>query len=266
MHLLIIGMKTDEHSQNSVAIVAILEEVEPSDQSYQNSTFWGSLNETEKALYEVPVVKRYNLSDAVVSQMIASYFLGYTLFSLPAGRLSELFGAKHVLGFSTLVSGILTLVLPFLLDWHPAAFIVARIIIGAAHASVLSCSITFFTEWLPKEQRFLAITITNVGYESGGVCSFILTGLICSNDKLGWRYSFYLFAVPALLWFIPYCWLVYSRPDDDPNLSDYERKLVEVERSAEYSNQDLTKENMVRIAPKLNWMVVLTSKPVIASW
>ena len=255
----------DEQSQNlknSVAIVAIQKEEEPSDSSHQNITIWESFNET---MSEVPVIKKkYDLSESLTTQMIASYFYGYTVFQLPAGRLSELIGAKHVIGLSTFLSGILTFVLPFLLDWHPAAFIIARIIIGAAHATVLSCSYTLFTEWLPKEQRFLAITISNVGYEFGGVCSFLLTGLI--SDQLGWRYSFYLFAVPALLWFVPYCWLVHSRPEDDPNLSDYERKLVEAERATEYANQDLTKKNMVKIVPKFNWKVVLTSKPVIASW
>lgn len=246
--------------------MAILEEVEP-DPSPQNTTIFTSLNVTDDALSKVPgITKRYKLSDAVSSQLIASYFYGYTIFQLPAGRLSELLGAKHVLGLSTFLSGILSFASPLLLDWHPVAFIVARIIIGATHATVLSCSYTLFTEWLPKEQRFLAITISNVGYELGGVISFFLTGLICSDDHLGWRYSFYLFAVPALLWFAPYCWLVYSRPDDDPNLSEYERKLAETERTAEYANQDLSKKNMLKIAPKFDWKVVLTSKPVLASW
>lgn len=262
MRQLVLGSKILDKqkspSQNSVAIVAILNERVP---------LPTPLNSTESQLYSLQLPKKYQLSDWMVSQIIASYFYGYTFFQFPAGRLSELFNAKHILGLSTLVSGLLSFVSPFLLDWSPLALIAGRIVVGSCHATVLCTSYTLFAEWMPKEQRFLAITISNVGYEFGGVFSFFMTGLICSGDPgPQWRYSFYLFAVPALLWFGPYCYLVYSKPEDDPNLSDFERELLKVEQKTEYANQDLSKKNMIKIPPKFNWRVVLTSKPVIASW
>ena len=106
--------------------------------------------------------------------------------------------------------------------------------------------------------------MANIGFELGGISSFFLTGLISSSD-LGWRYSFYLFSLTALIWFIPFCYLIYSKPEEDPNLSDFERQLIENERVIEYSKEDFSK-NLIKVPPKFDWKIILTSKVVLASW
>lgn len=202
----------------------------------------------------------------MVAQLLASYFYGYTFFQMPAGRLSEILGARYVLFLGTLCSGLVSFCIPFLLDWSPMAMIVGRVLIGMSHATCLSCGYTFFTEWIPdSKQKSVAITWINVAFELGGICSFFLAGFICSSDLLGWRYTFYLFAIPAFVWSVPYYFLVYSKPEDDPNLSEYERRMIESSRKE--ANQHMpANEDLVRIPPKLNWAVILTSGPVIASW
>ena len=119
---------------------------------------------------------------------------------------------------------------------------------------------------MPSDQRTNSITLLNVSFESGGIAAFFLSGLLCSADGPGWRFSFYIFAILAILWFLPYYFLVYSTPDEDPHLSDYEKTMIEIDRMAEYANQDLSKKNMIKIPPKFDWKIILTSKPVIASW
>lgn len=243
-----------------MAIISIKEEKVPISLENYNST---NFNETDQ-----PIIykKKYDLSEPIVAQILASYFYGYTIFQLPAGRLSEIFGAKWILGLGTLISGLLAFLSPFILDLNPIALIIARIIIGSFQATILSCSYTLFAEWLPKKQKVNAITLANVGFEIGGICSFFFTGLICEKEYLGWRYSFYIFSMISFIWFIPYCFMVYSTPEDDPYLTDYERKLIENERIIEYENQDLKDKNMIKIPPKLDYKILFTSKPVIASW
>lgn len=254
--------KLIETFRTSVAIIAIQDEkmVQENDSDFVDLT-----NGTD----QVELVKRYPLDDRIVCQLLAAYFYGYTLFQMPAGRLSELFGARYVLFLGTLCSGLVSFCIPFLLDWSPIAMIVGRVLIGMSHATCLSCGYTFFTEWIPNsKQKSVAITWINVAFELGGICSFFLSGYICASDLLGWRYTFYLFALPAFVWSIPYYFLVFSRPEDDPGLSLYERKMIESERKkANSANHELSKnENLVKIPPKLNWAVILTSGPVIASW
>ena len=244
---------------HSVAIIAIQNEKTIQETDYVNPN-----KETEPAV----LVKRYPLDDALVAQILASYFYGYTVAQMPAGRLSEIFGARYVLLLGTLCSGIVSFCIPFLLDCSPIAMIVGRVLIGMSHATCLSCGYSFFSEWKPDaKQRSVAITWMNVAFELGGICSFFFAGFICSSDLLGWRFTFYLFALPAFVWSVPYLFLVYSRPEEDPHLSEYERRMIESARKEANCANDLSaNENLVRIPPKLDWKVILTSGPVIASW
>lgn len=73
---------------------------------------------------------------------------------------------------------------------------------------------------------------------------------------------------------------VYSSPDKDPNLSDYERDLVEQERKAEYgldaqvsmfaqcsaiNEEDGSMEALIVVPPKFSFKTILSSGPVWAS-
>lgn len=121
-----------------MAIVAITDEVELVPHGHLDGLGNFTLaNETDDSTQVFR--KKYPFDQYLVSNILASYFYGYTLFQLPAGRLSEILGAKHVLGFGTLISGILSLFTPMLLDLSPYALMVGRIFIGIFHATVLSC-------------------------------------------------------------------------------------------------------------------------------
>ena len=119
----------------SVAIVAITDEEE---------LVPAPFNETANDSDVQVTRKKYPFDQFMVAQILASYFYGYTIFQLPAGRLGELFGAKHVLGLGTLFSGILSLIAPFMLNLSPIALMIVRFFIGIFHTSVLSCECLFF--------------------------------------------------------------------------------------------------------------------------
>ena len=112
----------------SVAIVAILDE----EIQYKEMPISNYLNQTNSETDFVYITrKKYDFDNFMVGQILASYFYGYTVFQLPAGRLSELFGSKWLLGFGTLISGVLSFVSPFLLDISPIALIICRVFVGS---------------------------------------------------------------------------------------------------------------------------------------
>ena len=109
----------------------------------------------------------YQFSNFMVDQMLLSYFYGYTLFQIPAGRLIDHFGARLLLGYGTFLSGLLAFLCPFSIDLSAIALIFCRLLTGMLHSTILACTYAFFVEWLPKEKRTNAITLTNIGYELG---------------------------------------------------------------------------------------------------
>lgn len=99
------------------------------------------------------------------------------------------------------------------------------------------------------------------------MCSFYLTGLISSLSPSAWRMSFFMFSLSAVVWFVPYYMLVSSKPEDEPNLSEYERNLIQQERKIKYQKQlssMLSTNSLIKIPPKLDYKQILTS-PVVWS-
>lgn len=183
---------------------------------------------------------------------------------MPAGRLAEKFGSKYVIGCGVFFSGILTLLTPLCADLGLVYFIICRLLIGMFHATVLSSCYTLFSVWIPEKEKVRAVCWINIAFEIGGMSTLYLSGVISSNKDLGWTYTFYLFSIVAFVWFIPYCFLVYSEPSQNPRLSNYEKKLLEQSKTIENSKNDFSK-NYVKVPPKICYKKIFTSGPVWAS-
>ena len=158
-----------------------------------------------------------------------------------------------------------------MLDLGFMPFFFTRFLIGICHSSILACSYTLFASWLQKEKKANAVIWVNIGFELGGFISFFLTGYISSLSPFGWRYSFYLFSIISFVWFLPFYYLVYSKPEDDPNLSDYERQLMQREQiekkrnnDDDFNDDDNQTKKLIKVAAKFNFKTVLTSKVVWA--
>lgn len=183
---------------------------------------------------------------------------------MPAGRLAERFGAKYVIGLGVLFSGIFTLITPLCADLGLIYFIICRLCIGSFHATVLSSCYTLFNAWIPEKEKVRAVCWINIAFEIGGMTTLFLSGLISSEPRLGWEYTFWLYAIVAFVWFIPYCFLVYSEPSQSPRVSNYERKLLEQSKTIENSKEDFSTK-YVRVPPKFSAKKIFTSGPVWAS-
>lgn len=136
-------------------------------------------------------------------------------------------------------------------------FIICRLLIGINHATILSSCYTLFSVWIPEKEKVRSITWINIAFEIGGMSTLFLSGLISSEPSMGWEYCFYLYSIIAFVWFIPYCWLVYSEPSQNPRLSNYEKKLLEQSKTIEHSKEDFSKK-WVRVAPKLSYKKIFT--------
>ena len=61
-----------------------------------------------------------------------AFYWGYIFLQIPGGRLSEVFGTKRVLGLSSLVCALLTLITPGLCTGNVWVLILNRVAIGLA--------------------------------------------------------------------------------------------------------------------------------------
>ena len=59
-------------------------------------------------------------------------FYGYMVTQLPGGMLAEKVGPRLVFGLTGLLSGIVTMVTPFIARWDVKALLASRILLGLA--------------------------------------------------------------------------------------------------------------------------------------
>jgi len=62
--------------------------------------------------------------------VLGSFFWGYLMTEIPGGRMAEVFGPRRVLGYSMLLSSLLTLVTPLVASWGYLPLAAIRAFIG----------------------------------------------------------------------------------------------------------------------------------------
>ena len=96
------------------------------------------------------LMSEFNLSGAVLGNLAAIYFYVYTLMQLPAGILSDGFGAKKTIFWGMLVSGVGSLI--FAGSNILILAYVGRILIGFGVSVIFVSMLKIVTEWFPERQ------------------------------------------------------------------------------------------------------------------
>ena len=107
--------------------------------------------------------------DSVVqSQIIGSFYYGYILTQVPGGRLSEVIGAKRVLGISMAGVAILNLLLPLAtmaadINDFPWLVIIVRALMGVCEGATFPSISAMMAKWAPQEERSRMSTFIYAG-------------------------------------------------------------------------------------------------------
>jgi len=156
----------------------------------------------------------------IVFYFQAAYALSYLFF----GRFVDWVGAKagYAVAFVIWTIGHMS---------HAAVrtvsgFILARIVLGVGEGGGFPAGIKAVAEWFPKRERAFATGIFNAGTNVGAIVTPLIVPLIAIDWGLGWRMTFLITGLPAVL--VLAVWLiVYRRPEDHPRVGAAELALIE---------------------------------------
>jgi ACS family sodium-dependent inorganic phosphate cotransporter-like MFS transporter 5 len=110
-----------------------------------------------------------------------------------AGRLSELYGAKYLIGFSILISGLVNLLTPVMVRSSFTVFIGSRVVLGFVQGIVFPAFYALFAKWIPEEEHSTFMPWLYVGITIGTVVASTGSGnMIESNFMGGWPSVFYV--------------------------------------------------------------------------
>lgn len=185
----------------------------------------------------------------------SSYFWGYLVSLIPAGRMSELLSAKWVMLVSVLLNVIASVLSPVAAEMHYSLFIAMRFIQGIGGGVTFPAMHVMVSKWAPPKERSILTSIVYAGTALGTVISLLLTGVLAAN--LGWASVFYIEGALCLIWCTAWWWIVEDSPDKQ------KRFITSEEKDFILSSLNAT-GNKSSHGASVPWRKVFTSPPFLA--
>jgi MFS transporter, ACS family, tartrate transporter len=172
--------------------------------------------------------KDLGFSPAVFGFGAGVFFLGYSLFVVPANVLVERIGARRgvfwVLATWGPISAACALV------QGPAAFYLLRFLLGIAECALLPGLLCYLALWFPQSYRARMTAMFMIGIPLAGIVGGPLGGLILGMNGLlglhGWQWLFLLEGLPAVLLAFPALRLLPDRPANAAWLNGEEKQTI----------------------------------------
>ena len=129
------------------------------------------------------------------------FFIGYSLFQVPANLMLVRFGARRWVFAILIVWGAISAACAFVQG--PTSFYVLRFLLGVAEAGLFPGVVLYLTYWFPQERRARAIA----SFMAASPLAFILvgplSGPLLAMDGFaglkGWQWLFIIEGLPACL-------------------------------------------------------------------
>src|ERR1035441_9390278 len=185
------------------------------------------------------IASELHLSDQAMGAVFGAFLLGYSLMQIPPGWFPVGVGPR--LALSSLVA--LWSLFTFLTGTvsHLALLLIVRLLFGMAEAGAFPGSARAFYNWLPPGERGIANGILFSGAMLGAGVWIERTARLIG--AVGWRWAFYLLALPGFLWAV--LWVTLFR--------DYPRRRLAEEQAA--SGAGMTFGQVFRSLPMVLAMV-----------
>jgi len=176
----------------------------------------------------------FNWDDHQQAIILGAFFYGYIITQVPAGILSERFGAKWMFGGSILITAILSLLGPETARLGFVPFFLNRFGQGLAEGVITPCLNAMIARWMPKMERSRATSVILSGSAVGTVVTMPLAGYLCDGTFMGgWPSAFYLLGIAGCVWFVFWALLVFETPESHPYISQKEIDFIRKEQGDE---------------------------------
>ena len=163
------------------------------------------------------------LSPKQTGAVLSAFFFAYALGQVPAGWLSDRFGARKMLPVYIVVWSICTALTGLANGFLMLIF--ARLLFGVAQAGCYPTAGSLIKRWMPVPARGTASSVVAFGGRVGGAIAPLLTAWLL-KDLLGWQWVLMLYGASGLF-VAAYFWRVFREtPADHPGVDEAERRLI----------------------------------------
>lgn len=177
-----------------------------------------------------PISAELGLNDKAMGAVFSAFALGYALGQIPSGWAADRFGPRllltMVVALWSLLTGFTGLVQTF------TALLVVRFLFGLAEAGAYPGTARAFYNWLPSSEHGRANGAVFAASRIGAALAFPLMAELLEHGS--WRFTFYLLAIPGLLW--AFLWYAFFREREgtQPSASSSSMPLSQALRTFPY--------------------------------
>jgi MFS family permease len=217
--------------------------------------------------------KNINLDQSEIDWIKGAFFWAYALFQVPAGWLSDRFGARMLITIYIAAWSLFTAATSFSTGF--VTLFIARLLCGLAEAGYYPASSSLLTRWAHVGSRGLASSFISWGGRIGGALAPWLTAFVIMTSGdwryAGWIYGFGGIAVAACYWIV-----FREHPRQHPRCNDAEIALLAEGRgdflpakhpprsfpwAAACSSMNLWFVNAVQFFTNIGWAFLILSLP-----
>ncbi len=165
----------------------------------------------------LPVIqKEMSLSPEQLGLLGSAFYVTYVIMMIPAGWLSDRYGAYRVMAVGLFVWSVATLAAGLVGSF--VALLLLRGLLGVGESVTFPASSKLIASGVPAARLGEANGIVAFGYLVGPAIGTLLGGFLIA--ELGWRPVFWIFGALSLMWLLPWRRVVVHEPKLDDG--DYE--------------------------------------------
>lgn len=169
-------------------------------------------------------------SEAETAFTKSAFYIGYVVFHIPGGLLSDMLGGRIIIAWSTAISMLGSFLIPLIAHaGGPYAVAFCRIVVGSAQGMFFPALSSLLAAWVPKEERSFLGAFAMSGSHVGTITSNAITGLLSSiiGAEHKWSAPIYFWVVASGIYLIIHLVWVYSYPSTHPNITEEEKAFIE---------------------------------------
>ena len=178
------------------------------------------------------IQRELTITDTVMGDVFAAFFLGYFWFQIPGGWVGHRFGARVSLAVMGLLWAGGTVLSS---QAHSATLLyLSRIALGVAQAGLFPVTIMAIRDWFPPGRRGLASSVITACMSMGAVIASALTTRMLV--RIGWRETFLIYGCIAAAWAVGMFVWFRNSPSENKSVNQAELDLIQ-DHSAEAANE-----------------------------
>lgn len=162
------------------------------------------------------------ISKQQIGSILGAFFFTYALFQVPAGWISDRFGARRILTGYIFVWSLLTGLTGLVVG--STGLLMARLGVGFAQAGAYPTSSAVIRRWVPLNARGTASSLVSFGGRLGGTTAPFLTMLLIAS--VGWRQTLWIYGFTGVLISVLYYWVVRDRPAEHRKCNAAEQQKI----------------------------------------